>query len=128
MEVPVCQGKPCTANRIRYCKTNVSKHGFVEGLKRFVFIVNSRRFDFFQYIGVTTHRTLTEYHHVTRQNVCPFHSNGNRHALIASTQIVIWTKHDPFTTVNIHRVVNNGARAFGQMIFTNRRNNRRLLT
>ena len=120
MEVPICQRKPSTANRIRYCKTNVSKHGFVEGLKRFVFIVNGCRFDFFQYIRVTTHRTLTKNHHVTGQNVCPFHGNGNRHALIASTQVVIWTKHDPFTTVNIHRVVNNGARAFGQMIFTNR--------
>ena len=77
---------------------------------------------------MTTHRTLTEYHHVSGQNVRPFNSNRYRNALIAAAQVIIWPKHNAFTTMHIHRIIDDLAHFFSQMVLTNGGDNRRFFT
>ncbi|CSA31315.1 Uncharacterised protein [Vibrio cholerae] len=72
---------------------------------------------------MATSRTLTEDHQVTRQNVRPFNRDCHGYAEIVRRQIVHWSILDSTTRMDIHRIIQNGARDFRHVVFGNRRDN-----
>ena len=70
-----------------------------------------------QYVRMAANRPLTEDHHAAGQNVCAFHGDGDRRALIGPGEEVAFAQHNAFPAGNIHRVDNGALAAVGAVIF-----------
>ena len=99
---PPRQAEPEAANFIAANVTDMFEQQLVEGIH----VVILRGGHLFQHVRMATNRTLAEDHHAAGQDVCPFHGDGNRCALIAARQEVAFAKHNAFTACDIHCINN----------------------
>ena len=86
-----------------------------------VYVIVLRRFHLFQHVRMATNRPLTEDHHATGQNICPFNGDGNRCPLVSTGQEVALPEHNAFTPGDIHCVDNRLLPAVGTVILNDSR-------
>ncbi len=79
-----------------------------------------------QDIGVAADRPLTIDDKGAGHDVGALYRDGDRHLLIGARQIVAGAHADPLAANHVHGVVDDGARAFGDVIFGDGRDDRRL--
>ncbi|MNB87876.1 hypothetical protein D3C75_348810 [compost metagenome] len=91
---------------------NVFEQQFIEGIH----IVILRGVHLCQHVRMAADGTLTEDHHASGQNICPFYGDGNRRALIAAGQEVAFAEHNAFTAGDIHRINDRLLRTVGTVI------------
>ncbi|MNV57535.1 hypothetical protein D3C71_1498710 [compost metagenome] len=96
------QAQPEAAHFVAADVADVFEQQFIERIH----IVVLCRSHLFQHIRMAANRALTKDHHATGQNVCAFHGDGNRCALIAARQEVAFAEHNAFTASNIHCINN----------------------
>ena len=76
---------------------------------------------------MATNRALAENNQRARENVGALYRDRNRDRLIGATDIVVRPEANALATLNIHRIVQHQAHAFGHVVFRNRRDHRRFL-
>ena len=74
---------------------------------------------------MAANRALAENNHIARQNIRTFNRDADRYVLISTPQIISWADTNALAAMDIHRVINCLAPPFGQMVFDNRRDDRR---
>ena len=110
------QAQPEAAHLVAAHVTDMFEQQLIEGIH----VVVLRRGHLFQHVWMAANCALTEDHHAAGQDVCPFHGDGNRCALIAARQEVAFAEHNAFTACDIHRVNDRLLRAVGTVVFHNR--------
>ena len=110
------QAQPEAAHLVAAHVTDMFEQQLIEGIH----VVVLRRGHLFQHVRMAANCALTEDHHAAGQDVCPFHGDGNRCALIAARQEVAFAEHNAFTACDIHRVNDRLLRAVGTVVLHNR--------
>ena len=96
------QAQPEAAHLVAAHVTDMLEQQLIEGIH----VVVLRSGHLFQHVWMAANCALTEDHHAAGQDVCPFHGDGNRCALIAARQEVAFAKHNAFTACDIHCINN----------------------
>ena len=117
-ESTVGEREPEAAESIGEGEVQVAAECFFEG---FGIIVHGRA-HFFQHKRMAANRALAEDNHAAGEDIRAFHSDGHGNGLVGCGQIVARAQHHGAATVNIHRVIQGFAHAFGVVVFQNRRN------